>query len=315
MIHEVIHAIRPSSSDGVKLGSKGVATLATEAEAVLRNGDLLLFEQLSLKDVPGTGIDCAKAWKKKYYGCSPICDAITGGHNDLCSLLLDLPNANVMRFCENHAGKHSLFDVVEYCDVKTLKKFASKVPERLDLYKNSEGDTLLHAAARWNKDRIAKYLLSECKLPVDSVNYKGETALYQAARENSLAVIPILIEHKAEVCKPIIDRPGHRDSSITTALHIATFCGHVETARLLVAAGGDVNQLDSEGQTALHDALLNGVLIETYPRHGDPEMIQFLLAAGADTKIEDCRGRTPYQDADREILIRFINFLMSYKKP
>jgi ankyrin repeat protein len=57
----------------------------------------------------------------------------------------------------------------------------------------------------------------------------------------------------------------------------------IETIKLLLAAGLDINAAESTGRTALHGAALQGF---------DP-VVQFLVEKGASLDVKDRNGRTP----------------------
>lgn len=68
-----------------------------------------------------------------------------------------------------------------------------------------------------------------------------------------------------------------------TPLHKASFKCYVDTVRVLLDAGADVNALDRNGRTPLHDAL----------EFGNLEVIAALVEAGADPTFKDKNGSTP----------------------
>ena len=77
-----------------------------------------------------------------------------------------------------------------------------------------------------------------------------------------------------------------RDESHNTPLHFATFGGFAVVARMLLAAGADVQALDRDGgQTALHVA----------SRRGHGGLVRMLVDAGADVAVKPkTLNPTPY---------------------
>jgi len=79
---------------------------------------------------------------------------------------------------------------------------------------------------------------------------------------------------------------GARDADGSTALHCATWKGHLEVVLYLLEAGIDVhvhNTNDHWGTTALHAA--------AHANHA--AIIPVLIDAGADVNATDMQGRTP----------------------
>ena len=67
----------------------------------------------------------------------------------------------------------------------------------------------------------------------------------------------------------------------------ASFFGHVEVVRALLAAGADVDAADNHGYSALIWASWFGLV----------EVVRALLAAGADKHLAALNGDTAYSDA------------------
>ena len=71
-----------------------------------------------------------------------------------------------------------------------------------------------------------------------------------------------------------------------TALHLASYSGHLEEVDLLVSHGAELDLQESTwGQTPLHLAL------------NFPALVQYLLERGADSSIKDIEGFTPLEYA------------------
>jgi len=77
-------------------------------------------------------------------------------------------------------------------------------------------------------------------------------------------------------------------------LSMAMLGNHIEIARLLLAAGADVNRVGDfpvAGTTALH--------LASYIDHGDTQMIDLLLQAGARVDARDANGHTALDVAEQ----------------
>ena len=88
-------------------------------------------------------------------------------------------------------------------------------------------------------------------------------------------------------CRRLIDTGeanvnGDRTHYGSTALHIASYYGHLEISELLTSSGADVNIRNTYGWTALHEASADGHL----------EIAELLTSSGADVNIRTSVGRT-----------------------
>ena len=61
----------------------------------------------------------------------------------------------------------------------------------------------------------------------------------------------------------------------------------IQSLKLLLEAGGDINAKDARGLTPLHEAA----------RWGWNDVVQFLVTRGADLNVKDNRGNTPVDSA------------------
>jgi ankyrin repeat protein len=147
------------------------------------------------------------------------------------------------------------------------------------------GETPLMVAARSGYPEVVELLLGK-GADVNVHAGRGQTALMWAAAEKHPAVVKVLLAHgadlqlRSDVWKQVMAVPphGYRDYNREiphggdTALMFAARAGDLESARLLVAAGGDVNDADAWGVT-----------VTVLAAHaGFRDVVEFLLEKGAD---------------------------------
>jgi ankyrin repeat protein len=98
----------------------------------------------------------------------------------------------------------------------------------------SNGDSALHAAARWGRLDAIKLLLAS-SAAVSDQNYAGQTPLHCASAEGHVGACELLLAGGAVAT---VDTP---DMEGACPLLPAAGKGHTETVRLLVAHGASVN--------------------------------------------------------------------------
>ncbi len=191
------------------------------------------------------------------YGATPLSEAVVSGSGAMIEALL-------------RAG----------ADPKTLT--------------TKDGETVLMTAARAGNLDAAGILLNRGADVNARENYKGQTALMWAAAERHLAVVKLLLEHGADWKVRSFDRETKPPrlsaaSSISpiarggfTALAFAAREGDIDTARVMLDAGVDINYGDVDNTTALIVAIMN----KQY------RFARFLIERGADINIPGGYGRT-----------------------
>ena len=141
------------------------------------------------------------------------------------------------------------------------------------------GDTALMLAARTGKTDAVRMLLDHGAQVNAKESWGDTTALMWAVSELHPAAVKILIDHGADVnarskfvpsatgrgfegTTPVASKPDQSAeeyaSGLLTPLMFAAREGDVESARLLVAAGADVNAIDGDGKDVLGLAIFNG---------------------------------------------------------
>jgi len=168
----------------------------------------------------------------------------------------------------------------------------------------ASGDTALMMAARTGKMEAVE-LLIERGATVDTAElWGGTTALMWAISEHHPKVVETLLRHgaRADVVSKAITARGRNGAEGTapvdfdprakpisyangglSALHFAAREGQNEAARLLVAAGADIDTRSADGKSALALAIYNG--------HYDTA--ELLIDAGADVNNADAERFTP----------------------
>jgi ankyrin repeat protein len=133
---------------------------------------------------------------------------------------------------------------------------------------NDDGQTALMIVARTSNVRVAKLLLDQGADVNTHEHWRGQTALMWAAAQGQPAMVRFLIQHHADVNarsaltqfeRQVTSEPRMqaRPSGGLTPLLYAARKGCLECARLLLAAGADINLTDPDGVTPLLLATLN----------------------------------------------------------
>jgi len=118
----------------------------------------------------------------------------------------------------------------------------------------------------------------------------GTTPLVRAGKAGDAVVVKFLLEKGADpklatrsAINPLMAAAGVGTKEEDTTGRHKTAADMIETIKLCLAAGLDINAADSTGRTALHGAALQGF---------DP-VVQFLVEQGAKLDAKDRNGRTP----------------------
>jgi uncharacterized protein len=156
-----------------------------------------------------------------------------------------------------------------------------------------DGETVLMTAARSGSVAAVKVLLDHGADINAKENYRGQTALMWAAAERHPDVVKLLLERGADWKLLSLARDNSTPklsaaSSVTpmargglSAIHFAAREGDVETGKVMLDAGVDVNIVDADHTSPLIVSILN--------KHYT--FAKFLLDRGADPNIADARGR------------------------
>jgi ankyrin len=150
------------------------------------------------------------------------------------------------------------------------------------------GETPVMVAARSGYSDVVEQLLAKGANP-NVRAARGQTALMWAVAEKHSDVVKVLLAHgadlraRSEVWSQVMAVPphGYRDYNRAiphggdTALMFAARVGDLSSAKLLVAAGANVNDADAWGVTA--------TVLAAHSGYG--ELVEFLLDKGADPNL------------------------------
>lgn len=166
---------------------------------------------------------------------------------------------HIKRVCEGEYWKNN----------NVYKKPVKQTIQALVNDGNSQGFTCVHYAAyRGNMDMIR--LFESLGGNLNATNKTGFTVLHSASQGNKLAPILYLYKNEQNISFNIADR---KKSSL---LHEAAKAGSEEVVEFLLAQPGiEIDSFDSDNQTPLHLAVLNG----------RTKIVKRLLIKGADRTL------------------------------
>jgi len=220
-------------------------------------------------------------------GYSPLILALMNGHYDAAHALLD-KNAD-----PNLAHKSGVTPLYAAVDAHTMPESNRPSPKEIDNDWTSFDviKALVAHGANVNA-QLKQQQPYRTKLDRgdDTMLGAGTTPLIRAGKAADVAVVKFLLEKGAD--PKLAGRGGitalmaaagvGTKEEDTTGRH-KTSAEMIETIKLLLAAGLDINAVENTGRTALHGAALQGF---------DP-VVQFLVENGATLDVKDRNGRTP----------------------
>ncbi len=224
-------------------------------------------------------------------GVTPLLMAITNFNFDVAAYLL-LEGANPNQW--DYWGRTALYATV---DLNTLPH--GGWPDRPSLDETTPlqlAQLLLAAGANPNLQLklVPPYRMVKDDRLVDEVLTTGASPLVRAAKAMDMPMMRLLLEHgaRAPICRPCAESRHswpQRVSAPLPSTRAATTtrptCStrSIESIRLLLAAGADLNHQAVDGQSAMHGAA----------RWGWTDVVSFLAAHGANVSARDVRGLTP----------------------
>jgi ankyrin repeat protein len=135
--------------------------------------------------------------------------------------------------------------------------------------------TPLHLAASQGRLELVRTLLGY-NIDVNAMNTNNRTPLHEASERGHIDILRLLIQYRADVTPHIQD-----------LLSLASSSGSVETVRLFIELGADVNAPDGRNSAALHMASCTG----------HTNIVELLIKHGAEVNARDGSDKTPLHSA------------------
>ena len=147
-----------------------------------------------------------------------------------------------------------------------------------DFLRGHTGDFDIHEAAALGECERLHTLISSDAMLARAVSADGWPPLHLSAAFATPQAVELLLEHGAHVHQ--VSHNAMRNQ----ALHACIALGNsIESLRLLIEAGADVNATQAGGYAPLHQAAANG----------NAAVIELLLAHNADKTARCDQGKTP----------------------
>jgi len=195
-------------------------------------------------------------------------------NNENAGVLLLNRGADI--FAANAKGESPLFLTFPSYGISGLRQWML-TPQTL-VVRDGLGNTALHYVALWKLD-VWIPLLIQLGARTEAANATGETALFEAVKQNSPSTVKVLVNNGANLMA--------RDTLGNSALHAAVKWNAMLGAEALLDLGLDINCHALNGKTPLHDSI----------RWWMPDFEMMLIKRGADIEIRDAEGNTPFMEA------------------
>ena len=258
----------------------GFAATASVADAV-EHRDVAALQQLLKQhgpvNVPQADGTTALQWAAHY--------------NDLDTVTL-LLQAGADAKTANRYGASPLSEAAALGNAAILEKLLQAGADP-NTRTTADGETVLMTSAHSGNVAAVQALLNHGADVNAKEAYRGQTALMWAAAERHPEIVKLLLEHGADWKIQSSSRPTKLPklsaaSSISpmsrgglTAFLFAAREGDLETAKVMLDAGVDINQTDVDHTSALVVSIMN--------KHYT--FAKFLLDRGADPNVTDAMGR------------------------
>lgn len=219
------------------------------------------------------------------YGRSLLQNLVISGNLTMAKTLIE-GGADINNL--DNRRRHLIHDALSYGDYTFVRYLLSLENIELNAM-DEEGNTLMQHPQIEQNDILAKELMISGCDPT-KLNTKGESYLYKAALRGAEAesIIDVALAHGANVNERTLSENTImmelvlRASELTAKVDLPLRKSLLRNVEEMIEHGGDINALDSNGETGLFNAIALR----------DTELISFLLQHGIDPNIKNPRGQT-----------------------
>ena len=224
-------------------------------------------------------------------GYSALVMAVINGHYDVAGLLID---RGIDLTLADDTGQTALYAAV---DMHTMPASNRPSPKEIDNQLTSFDvirKLVEHGAPLNAQQRAMRAYRTKLDRGGETVLGPGTTPLLRAAKAADTPVIKLLLDKGADAklttragVSAVMMAAGVGTREEDTTGRAKTQKDIIETMKLLLAAGVDINAQDGQGRAAAHGAAMWGYT----------DVIKFMAQNGADLTIKDKRGLTPLDAA------------------
>ena len=218
------------------------------------------------------------------YDMSPLAHACFYGNPELVKILLD-NGANINQPAGYFARNTPLMIASEWGEadvIRVLLGHGANLEDKIQIF---EYTPLIAACNNGHDKEEAVKVLLEAGADMMARDNVGRTCIHLAAFKNNINIIRLLVSKGMDV-NIQTSISGH------TPLHMVCMVSpsnnKVETARVLLELGADINAQDGMGNTPLHQACRDRM---------NPGLIRFLIANGANVRALNSQAHTPFDIA------------------
>ena len=153
-------------------------------------------------------------------------------------------------------------------------------PNQLD---DKDNNALMYASSR-SSGEVIGYLISKTE-DINSTNKDGLSSLTNAVRSNSIEVMKLLVDNRADAM--VVDTKGNSLAYHLVDTYYDNIKSFKEKLEYLVGLGVDVKSKKNDGTTLVHNAI----------KKNDVELLKLLLSYGTDINAKDNNGETALHQA------------------